>query len=256
MNGSKARVLFVCLALTGQVLASTAVAQSEPIDAVSDPNAIRVLLAANPESTLAAPMEGRLQVMDARLGQHVEKGAVLFKLDCAEPEARLRMAAAELAGALQTLSAKAELRKLDVAGDTEVALARAAADRAAAAKDLAQAQADYCSVKAPYSGRIAKLYVRPYESVSVGTPLVDLVSDGPVKLRLNLPSRELRHVKVDTPFHVNVLETGKRYEAVVTAINARVDAVAQSIELEGRAKDPEHELMPGMSGIADFQLSR
>ncbi|MBO1112811.1 efflux RND transporter periplasmic adaptor subunit [Bordetella petrii] len=251
-----ARIFVAQAALASAICCLPAWAQTDPLAAVSDPNAIRVLLTANPESTLAAPMAGRLDVMDARLGKHVEEGDVLFRLECAEPQARLRMAAAELAGAKETLRAKVGLRKLDAAGDTEVALARAATDRAAAAQELAQAQVDYCTVAAPYSGRVAKLYVRPHESVSVGTPLADLVSDGPVKLRLNLPSRELRHVEVGTPFQIDVIETGKRYSAVVTAINARVDAVAQSIELEGKAEDPQQELMPGMSGIADFQLSK
>jgi multidrug efflux pump subunit AcrA (membrane-fusion protein) len=42
----------------------------------------------------------------------------------------------------------------------------------------------------------------------------------------------------------------------VSAINARVDAVAQSIELEAEVRDPAGELLPGMSGIADFPLPR
>lgn len=225
-------------------------------DLASDPNAVRVLLAADPESTLAAPMAGRLQSAKVQLGRHVEKDEVIFRLDCEEPEARLRMAAAELAGSRESLRAKVGLRKLDAAGDTEVALARAATDRAAAAQALAQAQVDYCTVAAPFAGRIARVYVRPYETVSAGAPLIDLVSDDPPRLRLNLPSRQLGDVKVGTPFTLNVIETGKQYQARVTAVNARVDAVAQSIELEGRAEDPGRELLPGMSGIADFGFPR
>ncbi|EHK65562.1 hypothetical protein KYC_15137 [Achromobacter arsenitoxydans SY8] len=225
-------------------------------DLASDPNAVRVLLAADPESTLAAPMAGRLESMATQLGRHVEKGDVLFRLDCGEPEARLRMASAEVAGARENLRAKVGLRKLDAAGDTEVALARAAADRANAAQALAQTQVGYCTVAAPFAGYVAKVYVRPFESVNAGAPLVDLVSDAPPRLRLNLPSRQLGKVKVGTPFQLDVIETGKQYQAQVTAVNARVDAVAQSIELEGRAEDPGRDLLPGMSGIADFGFAR
>lgn len=254
--------LLCCLAVAG--LLATAAAGGEPIasipahivSAASDPNAIRVLLTASPESTIASPMAGRLQTMDVQLGKQVKKGEIIFRLDCAEPQARMRMAAAELAGARETLRAKLGLRKLDAAGDTEVVLARVASERAAAALALAQAQVDYCTVVAPYAGRIAKLYVRPYESVNVGSPLADLVSDGPLKLRMNLPSRDLRHVQVGTEFDIDVIETGSRYRASVMAINARIDAVAQSVELEGLVQDPAHELLPGMSGIADFHLPR
>jgi RND family efflux transporter MFP subunit len=246
----------LCAGLSCGALTSAALAQStQPRLGQNDPNAIRVLLSANPESTISAPMTGRLETLDAKLGQTVAKDAMLVQLECGEPKARLRMANAELAGARETLKAKVGLRKLDAAGDTEVNLARAATDRAAAATALAQSQVDYCSVAAPYAGRIAKVYVRPHESVAVGAPLVDLVGDGPVKVRLNLPSKYLKDIKIGTQFQIDVSETGKTYGASVSAINARVDAVAQSIELEGEVRDPAGELLPGMSGIADFQLA-
>nr|WP_314355816.1 efflux RND transporter periplasmic adaptor subunit [uncultured Achromobacter sp.] len=244
-------------AVAAVVLMSCASAQPlPPIAGQNDPNAIRVLLSANPESTISAPMTGRLETLDASLGQAVAKDAVLVQLECAEPKARLRMANAELAGARESLKAKVGLRKLDAAGDTEVNLARAATDRAAAATALAQAQVDYCVVGAPYSGRVAKVYVRPHESVAAGAPLFDLVGDGPLKVRMNVPSRSLRDVKIGTEFQIDVSETGKTYRAVVSAINARVDAVAQSIELEAQVHDPAGELLPGMTGIADFPSPR
>lgn len=221
-----------------------------------DPNAIRVLLAADPETTVAAAMNGNVQVLGVTLGQVVTKGKPLVQMDCAEPRARLGMAEAELFGARETLHAKSALRQLDAVGDTELNLARSASDRATSAVTLARAQVGYCTVPAPFSGRVAKVYVRAHESVSAGAPLVDLVSDGPIKLRLNIPSRLLREVKVGSEFNVDVTETGKRYPARVSAINARVDAVAQSIEIEGRLQTRPPELLPGMSGIAQFaQLS-
>ena len=109
---------------------------------------------------------------------------------------------------------------------------------------------------APFSGRVARVYVRPHESVNAGAPLLDLVSDGPLKLRLNVPSRMLRDLRIGSQFNVNVTETGKSYTAKVSAINARVDAVAQSIEIEGRLTAPASELLPGMSGVAQFQQTK
>ena len=59
-------------------------------------------------------------------------------------------------------------------------------------------------------------------------PRMQKISDGPLKLRLNIPSRWLRQVSVGTPFEVDINETGRTYQAKVTLINARVDAVAQT----------------------------
>ncbi|MCY1399673.1 hypothetical protein D9M71_147340 [compost metagenome] len=54
------------------------------------------------------------------------------------------------------------------------------------------------------------------------------------------------------PLEVSILETGKTYPARISAINSRVDAVAQTVELEARL-DAEHpELIAGMTGTARF----
>ena len=99
------------------------------------------------------------------------------------------------------------------------------------------------------------IYAKQHQGVNAGAPLLDLVSDGPLKLRLNVPSNFLRQIKTGTRFEVTVNETGKTYPAKVTAINARVDAVAQTVELEARIDGTPGELLAGMSGIARFPFT-
>ena len=223
--------------------------------AVADANAIRVLLAPELETTLVAQMAGRIEVLNASLGQPVAKGKLLVGIECGESQARLRMAEAELASARDTLTGKTGLKQLNAAGDLEVSTAQAAVDQAKGAVSLGRAQVAYCSLASPFNGRIARIYVKQHQGVNVGAPLLDLVSDGPLKLRLNVPSNYLRQLKIGTGFDVAVNETGKTYPAKVTAINARVDAVAQTVELEARIDGRPAELLAGMSGIARFPFT-
>ncbi len=229
--------------------------RSEPLDEsvlLNDPDAIRVLLSAKLETTLSSQMSGTLRELQASLGQPVAADATLVQLNCTEAEARARVANAELAMTRQSLEAKRNLRKLDAVGDLEVAIAETEVQKADASRALATAQRSYCTVKAPFAGRVAKVHVKPYETVSAGTPLFDLVSDGPLKVRLNVPSRLVTRLSVDQPLQVRILETGKTYAGHISAINSRVDAVAQTVELEAQL-DAEHpELIAGMSGIATF----
>jgi RND family efflux transporter MFP subunit len=222
---------------------------------VAEGNAIRVLLAPELETTLVAQVSGRIETLNATLGQPVAKGKLLVGFECGEAQARLRMAEAEQAAARDALTGKAGLKKLDAAGDLEVSTAQANVDRAKGAVSLARAQTAYCSVMAPFAGRVARVHVRQHQGVSAGAPLIDLVGDGPLKLRLNVPSTYLRQLKAGTTFDVAVNETGKTYPAKVTAINARVDAVAQTVELEARIDGRPPELLAGMSGIARFTFA-
>lgn len=219
---------------------------------LADPQAIRVLLSPELETVLASQMLGRVAKVYAGLGEHVTKGKTLLSFDCSEASARLRMAQAEYANAKETLDAKERLRKLDAAGDTEVVLAKTMLDKAKAAISLNQVQMEQCVIRAPFSGHVVKLHVKPAQGVNVGMPLVEMISDGPLKLRLNVPSRWLHALKVGTAFEVAIDETRKTYPAKVSAINARVDAVAQTVELEAHIEGKHPELLAGMSGVARF----
>lgn len=227
-----------------------------PAPVAEDPNAIRVLLSPQLETTLAAQMVGRIAALDAGLGATVKAGQALVTFDCQESQARMKMARAENAAARETLAVKQRLHKLQAAGDLEVSMARAEVLKSAAAIEVSQAQLAHCVVSAPFDGRVVKVHVKPHQGVNVGAPLVELVSDGPLKLRLNVPSRMLRQATVGTPIEVDILETGRTYVARVTAVNARIDAVAQTIELEASLDEGVGELLPGMTGVARLPVAK
>ncbi|MEG2046996.1 MAG: efflux RND transporter periplasmic adaptor subunit [Comamonas sp.] len=227
-------------------------ASAAPVAAHLDPHAIRVLLSPELETVLASQMLGRVSNLNVGLGTRVNKGQTLLNFDCSEAAARLRMAQAEYANAKETQDVKERLRKLEAAGDTEVLLARTMADKAKASISLTQVQMGQCVVKAPFAGHVVKLHIKPAQGVNVGVPLIEMVSDGPLKLRLNVPSRWLHALKMGAGFEVAIDETRKTYPAKVTAINARVDAVAQTVELEARIDGKHPELLAGMSGVARF----
>jgi RND family efflux transporter MFP subunit len=227
--------------------ASVAV-QASPAAAAS----VRVLVAPAQEATLFSQGIGRIRDVNGSLGSPFKAGATLLSFDCDEQAARLKMAQAELSAARETHNAKLRLQGLQSAGELEVSLAAAAAQKAEAQVALYRAQQAYCVVKAPFDGRVVKVHVKAYEGVNQNAPLLDIISDGPLKLRLNAPSSWLRWLKVGTAFQVHIDETDKTYTARVTALNARVDAVSQSVELEGVIAGSAPDLLPGMSGSAHF----
>lgn len=217
-------------------------------------NEVRVLVAADTETTLVAPMAGVVLKVDTQLGANFSKGELLVLYDCREPQARLGIAQAEIAAARETHEAKLRLQGMQQAGEVEVALAAAALEKARAQHELARVQSDYCTVIAPFAGRTVKLHAKPYQGTTTGQPLLDVVSAGPVRLRMNAPSSWLQWLKPGTTFDVTVDETGRTYPARVTAINGRVDAASQSVEIEGRTTQTVS-LLPGMSGTARFKHS-
>lgn len=217
-----------------------------------EPPDIRVLLAPSLETTLVSPMAGRVDAVNASLGGRFAKGDTLVRFDCDEQRARLAMAEAEAGAAKENHSAKQRMQALRQAGEVEVALAAIEVERTRAQVRMHSVQVGHCRVRAPFDGRIAKVEVQPYQGVNLAEPLLEIVSNGPLKLRLNVPSRWLGWLRPGAGFAVLIDETDRRYAAKVSAINARVDAVSQTIELEGEIVEEAPELLPGMSGTAQF----
>lgn len=218
--------------------------------AADDANAIRVLLAPAQETVLASQLSARIQSMNVSLGESFTKGKPLVRFECDEQQARLKMAEAELASARENHEAKLRLQGLQQAGEVEVSMAASNAERARAQVELTRAQLSQCAVVAPFSGRVVKLAAKPFQSVSAGQALIEIVSDGPLKLRLNVPGKWVSWLTKGTKFAVQIDETGKQYQASVTAINGRIDAVSQTIEVEAAIDQRAPDLLPGMSGTA------
>ena len=219
-------------------------------------DAVRVLLVADRETTLSSPVTAKIKMLYASIGVQFGAGQTLVSFDCEEPVARLGMANAELAGAVETHEAKIRMQGLEQASDVEVALAASAAAKARGQVELQQAQVAQCTIKAPWAGRVAKVHVRTHMSVTPGQPMVDLVKSGPLRIKLNAPSRMIGKVKPGSVFDVVIDETGKTYQARVLAVNSRVDPVSQTVEIEASIVRNFSELLPGMSGVASLNLLR
>lgn len=244
-------------ALVTAPAASAPLAASAPVAAMlkapkKKADEVRVLIAAESESVLAAQMAGRIVSIGAKLGDRVQQGQAILRFDCDEQQARLNMARAEWDGAQKVYEAKTKLQSMQSASLLEVNQAAAEAEKFKAQIQLFQAQLRLCIINAPFSGRVTKLRIKPYESVVVGQQLVEVINDEKLKVQLNIPSLWLARVKAGNPFAVRIDETGKSYEARVRRINGKVDAVSQSIEIEGELVGRPEDLLPGMSGVAIF----
>lgn len=238
----------------GAPLPRVSPAPVKPVDgAPTAGDTVRVLLIADRETTISSPVTARIKILHVSIGMPFGSGQTLVSFDCDEPVARLGMAKAELSGAIETHEAKIRMQGLEQASDVEVALAASAAAKAKAQVALQNAQVGQCSIKAPWAGRVAKVHVRSYMSVTPGLPMVDIVKNGPLRLKLNLPSKMISKVKAGTLFNVVIDETGKTYLAKVLAVNSRVDSVSQTIEIESTIAKAYEDLLPGMSGVALLQ---
>lgn len=213
---------------------------------------VRVLLVPNRETTIASATQGRITHLVSQLGQRFNKGDLLASFDCNEKLANLDIAKADLASKMDQHEAKMKMQGLDQASDIEVALAASDANKARATLKLNQSLVNDCKIFAPWAGRVAKSHVKKHMIVAAGEPLLDIIGTGKLKLKFNMPSKQLSNIEPGQTFEVNIDETSKRYSARISAINSQVDPVSQTVEVEALLIKRYSHLLSGMSGTANI----
>jgi RND family efflux transporter MFP subunit len=214
---------------------------------------VPALVSAVEESTLSSQMAGKIRQIHVGLGDQFRKGARLLDFDCSEQVAQLEAAAAELRAARETHLARMRLQALGAAGELDVTVAAAAAEKAKSQVALRESQIAYCRVNAPFDGNVARLRVKPAESVAIGQPLVDVVNTASLKAQMFVPAAWVSWLKTGTPLTISLKEAGQSYDARISKINSRVDGVSQQLEVEARLAKGEGRLLPGTVGTAVFE---
>lgn len=205
---------------------------------------------AETETVISSPMVGQVLQIPNRVGQRFEAGETLLAFECTENEARAQIAQAELTAASEGLEAKIRLKAMDAASEIEVTVAAAQVAKAEAQLRLSRFQVQQCKVTAPFAGYVVKVMGKPFQTATLGQPMLEVVSAGAPRLRLSASSKWFSRLRVGSNLNVRIDETGQVLRAQVSAVNARIDPVNQSFEMEARIQGPAGNLLPGMSGTA------
>lgn len=231
------------------LIAHPALADPAPATAVDEQaTTVRALLLPDAETRLASMQTGRVIAVNASLGATFAKEELLVELDCQDRRAQLRVVLAQIPGAREQSQALRRLQALGQAGEVDVTVAISEYSRL---QELAQqllGAVEDCFIRAPWAGRVSAVYVREFSTVAPGEPLLELVRSGPLRVQMNLPSQLGPSLRAGMPFTLTVDETGTRHAGRLEQINARIDPVSRSIEVQGRLDTIDERLLPGMSG--------
>lgn len=244
------------LAAASVVAAPQAVGQTAPaamspaVKAVAPEDRILVQAWAETEAVISSPIVGLIQQIPSRIGQRFNKGDTVVLFDCTENEAKTQIAQSELTAASETLEAKIRLKSMDAASEIEVTTAAAQVAKAEAQLRLTQYQVTQCKLTAPFTGYVVRVMGKPFQTTTVGQPLLEMISAGVPKLRVSASSKLFTKIRQGTTLKVTIDETGITYTAMVSSVNARIDPVNQTFEMEARVQGGAASLLPGMSGTA------
>jgi RND family efflux transporter MFP subunit len=237
------------------VLATLCVACSaaaQQADAVDAAGRIRAQLVARHDVEISSEVAAKIDRLPLKEGDAFAKGDVLVAFDCSLYRAQLAKAEATATAASREQAVTGKLAALHSAGALDVAQAQAHAKEAAADAAYMRTTVGKCTIRAPFAGRIAKRDAAPYEYVTPGKPLLEILDTGALEVKMIVPSKWLAWLKPGAKFTVHVDELDANYPAEVVRLGASIDPVSQTIGVSGRMLGAPAELLPGMSGWVTF----
>lgn len=213
---------------------------------------VYVSIRAKDNTTFSSETTATITHIPFRSGDAFRKGDVLLEFDCRVQKAELRKALAQQEAAASTHKSAKKLINYDAISEQELIKARTDSEIAAAEVDKLKTLVDKCTIIAPYNGKVSEVMVHVGESTRPGDPLLKVVNISNLELQLQVPSVWLEWLKIDADFKITIDEIKKTLSAKVTKINPEIDAVSQTVKIIGIVTTPDPQLLPGMSGQAEF----
>jgi len=196
---------------------------------------------------LKPEVSGRVTRLNFRDGEKVRRGQLLVQLDDQLPLAQLQQAQAELSIARANHKRNQELVAQNFISQRSVDESAANLQVAQAKLALAQATAARLRILAPFDGIAGIRNVNVGDYLKDGAEIVNIEDIDAIFVDFRLPERYQTKAQRGQAAMVELdALPGRKYEAVIQAIDPLVDANGRSIGLRGCIDNRHLQLRPGM----------
>ncbi|NWF57229.1 MAG: efflux RND transporter periplasmic adaptor subunit [Syntrophaceae bacterium] len=129
----------------------------------------------------------------------------------------------------------------------EIAAARAQLEQAQAALALARQKLGKTKVFSPLAGVVRVKRVSKGEFVKNGSPLFTIIQSDPLKLRFNLPEKEVGKVKPRQEVSLRVdAFPGREFKGIVSTIYPSLEEKTRTLMVEALVPNPDENLKAGL----------
>lgn len=278
MQVESSRLSFAFPLLLGTVLAASAAhgAEAPPETAtvqyreVDLTYAAEAVVEATRQSTVSAQVTGRIVELRYDVGDYVEKGKVIARIDQTEASQVLAGSQAQVAQA----QAAYENARADVERTRDLArqkfVSQAALDKAEAAFRVAEAQLataragagqaatskSYTTVVAPYSGVVSARHVELGEMAAPGKPLLTGFDPTDLRVVATVPQYKVAEVKATSRAQVEIPSIGRWVTATGITVLPSADSQTHSTRVRLDLPRDLRDVYPGVFARAHFAVGR
>jgi RND family efflux transporter MFP subunit len=216
-------------------------------------------------AAIASELTSTVVELPLLVGDEIEQGQLIGRLDCADNTLELQQAKSELIArsankvlAQQQLDRLNKLRASNNASEEQINQKQAELNVSTAqikaqtiAISMAQRKVDKCEIRAPFSGVVTEIHTEMGNFVTPGTTIISLVDTDNIELNARVSIHELRQIRNADNLEFEFQD--QTYPVRIRAILGVIDPVTQSqhMRLTFSASRP----LPGSNGRLQWSLS-
>jgi membrane fusion protein (multidrug efflux system) len=205
------------------------------------------------EVQLFSEISGRVQKINFKEGQRVQKGALLLQVDTDVLRAQKQQLIVEL-----DLARKDEARKKNLLNAKGLSLEeyeKSASQLASvqAQIDLLNVQVSKGAIRAPFSGRIGLRRISEGAYISPATQITTLVQDNPIKIEFSVSERYASAVKAGQTVKFKLEKGNKEYTGKVYAFEPFINSGTRMLTIRAELRN-DGQLMPGAFVAVEYDL--
>jgi membrane fusion protein, multidrug efflux system len=199
----------------------------------------------NEEVEVRSEVSGRLVELNIAEGASVAKGAVLFKINDEDLQARLKKLGFSKKLAEDNEFRQKKLLEKEAISQREYDIAVANVNTLSADIEEVKAQLAKTIVKAPFDGTIGLRYVSSGAYISPTTRIATLTNINPIKLEFSVPAKYASQIRKGSRVEFTTEGSERTFGAVVYAIDPKIDPQTRTLQLRATAPNPNRALIPG-----------
>lgn len=197
--------------------------------------------------TIKAQIRGLVSKVYIVGGENVQKGDLLFELDDRTYSAQLKEAQALLTLAESSFEREKKLSEKNFGTAKKLDEARAQFLKTQAGVEKAQKDLDDTKIRAPFDGIVGLHHISEGTPITADLDLISITDMDPMKVNFKMPSKFIPHLNIAQRIKVSADSyPNQEFPGEIEAIDAQVDAGAQSIAIQATIPNKKGLLKPGM----------
>ena len=211
-------------------------------------------LLSNEEVTLMPEVAGKILSIAFKEGSAVKKGDLLVKINDEDLQAQLKKLQLQEKLASEKEARQKKLLAINGISQEEYDASLTQLNSIAADIEVLKAQIAKTQITAPFNGTVGLKNISEGSYVTPGTQIATMQQSDPMKLDFYVPEKYATLVKVNGKLTFTTEAGTEKHDAVVMAIEPKVDAVTRTIQVRAKTDNKGGNLFSGSFVRIEFSL--